>query len=410
VTVRQITLSEWGSSKGVVLALEERDFLMRMTDKLTIQPVGGAPSTYVLSACSWVGALNHGDLAVHILPKIGIPRLMFLISYALDPRHWRDIETAVASDPTVFEAVVPSFLLLVRRATTRGLLQGYRIEEEALATVRGRIRFDEQIRRRHGILPPIEVRFDEFTEDIEENRLLLAAVARLRCLPLRSSQSSRSLRRLERALQTVSRVSYARGAVPQIIFTRLNGRYRSAIELARLILEASSLELRHEEVVGSAFLVDMNVVFEEFVRTALREALALTPAAFPAASVGHPMFIDRDRRLRLEPDLTWWEGSQCRFVGDAKYKRTSGAGGHNPDVYQLLAYLLATELSSGMLIYAAGEEQPVIHAIPSAEKEIEVVALNLDQPPDHILSDICVLADRIRKASARPPHQIYAIA
>jgi 5-methylcytosine-specific restriction enzyme subunit McrC len=372
-----------------------------MTDKVTLQPVAGAASMYYLTACSWVGALTYGDLTVHILPKIGIPRLMFMISYALDPRHWRQIETPMASDPTVFEAVVPSLLLLVRRATARGLLQGYRVEEEALATVRGRIRFDEQIRRRHGILPPIEVRFDDFTEDIEENRMLLAAVSRLRCLPLRSMESSRSLRRLEHALRNVSLVSYARTAVPQIIFTRLNGRYRSAIELARLILEASSLELRDEKVIGSAFLVNMNVVFEEFVRTALREALGLTPLTFPAASVGHSMFIDRDRRLRLEPDLTWWEGSRCRFVGDAKYKLTSAAGGHNPDVYQMLAYLLATELSSGMLIYAKGEDQPVIHAIPRAKKEIEVAALDLHQPPSDILFDVGVLAERIRSASAQ---------
>ena len=58
-----------------------------------------------------------------------------------------------------------------RRAFGRGLLRGYLTEEEALHTVRGRIRFDEQIRRRYGIPLPVELRFDEFTEDILANRL-----------------------------------------------------------------------------------------------------------------------------------------------------------------------------------------------------------------------------------------------
>lgn len=26
-------------------------------------------------------------------------------------------------------------------------------------------------------------------------------------------------------------------------------------------------------------------------------------------------------RIGLEPDLTWWDGRACEFVGDAKYKR-----------------------------------------------------------------------------------------
>ena len=32
--------------------------------------------------------------------------------------------------------------------------------------MRGRIRFDDQIRRRFGIPLPVELRYDEFTDDI----------------------------------------------------------------------------------------------------------------------------------------------------------------------------------------------------------------------------------------------------
>jgi 5-methylcytosine-specific restriction enzyme subunit McrC len=46
--------------------------------------------------------------------------------------------------------------------------------------VRGSIRFDERVRKRFGIPLPVEVRFDEFTEDILENRLLKAALRLLR--------------------------------------------------------------------------------------------------------------------------------------------------------------------------------------------------------------------------------------
>ncbi len=43
-----------------------------------------------------------------------------------------------------------SLVASVERALTLGLLQGYRTEQEALLTVRGRIAFEDQLRRRPG--------------------------------------------------------------------------------------------------------------------------------------------------------------------------------------------------------------------------------------------------------------------
>ena len=69
--------------------------------------------------------------------------------------------------------------------------------------------------------------------------------------------------------------SYAPGAVPEIRYTRLDEHYRPAVELARLIIENSSLELFEGEVAGASFLIDMNRVFEQFLYVALGEALGL---------------------------------------------------------------------------------------------------------------------------------------
>ncbi len=60
------------------------------------------------------------------------------------------------------------------------MLRGYREVEEALPVVRGRIREAGQIRRRYGFPLPVEVRYDDYTVDIAENRPLLAASARAR--------------------------------------------------------------------------------------------------------------------------------------------------------------------------------------------------------------------------------------
>jgi 5-methylcytosine-specific restriction enzyme subunit McrC len=283
----------------------------------------------------------------------------------------------------------------LRRALRRGVLHGYRVEEDALQTVRGRIRFDEQLRRRFGIAPPVEVRFDEFTDDIEENRLLKAAIARLGHLPIRSPLTRRTLRELDAVLGNVRLVAYDSRRLPTIMWTRLNERYRPAVELARLILRATSFDLGHGQVRAAAFLLDMNAVFEDFVVTALRDELRLTERDFPQGAHKQALHLDACRHIGLQPDISWWHGPTCVFVGDVKYKAVRGNDVKHHDIYQLLAYTIATGLPGGLLIYAAGEEEPRHYAITQAGKTLEVVALDLDGPPDAILRQVKGVAGRV---------------
>ena len=277
---------------------------------------------------------------------------MFLIAYAMDPKTWRQGSVALERDDGVLEAIALAFARHTQRAIQRGLLQGYRREEDALNTVRGRIRFGDQIGRRFGIPLPIEVAFDEFTEDIEENRLLKTAIHRLGHTFIRSDQIRREVRSLRPAFTTVGLGSYRRGAAPEVRYTRLNDHYRPAVELARLIIENSSLELLHGKVAGASLRIDMNMVFERFLYVALREALGL-----PERQWRHEERLDLDERkhIKMYPDLSWWAESRPLFVGDAKYKKLDTPGFRHADIYQMLAYCTAADLPSGLLVYAAGK-------------------------------------------------------
>ena len=69
------------------------------------------------------------------------------------------------------------------RALSRGLLQGYRTVDESSSVLRGRLRETDQLRRHHGRPLPLEVRHDDFTVDVAENRILLAALTRMLAVP-----------------------------------------------------------------------------------------------------------------------------------------------------------------------------------------------------------------------------------
>lgn len=134
---------------------------------------------------------------------------------------------------------------------------------------------------------------------------------------------------------------------------------------------------------------------------ALREALGLSERVFPFEAKARKLHLDAKKRVRLEPDLSWWEGRRCVWVGDAKYKRITVKGVKHPDIYQMLSCTTATGLDTGMLIYAKGEAEPVIHDIPMAGRSIEVRALDLSGAPDEILGSVVGLAQVIRSRRAR---------
>ncbi len=254
----------------------------------------------------------------------------------------------------------------------------------------------DQIGRRFGIAPPAEITYEDFTADIELNRLLLAATDRLLRLRLRSERSRIGLRGVQARLEGVSLVPYDPRRVPRITFNRLTERYRPAVELARLIIASTSFDLGHGDVAASAFLVNMNKAFEDFLVAALREALGLSPGELVQGSHGHPLFLDEERQVRLEPDLSIWRNGVPVFVGDAKYKRLLPADYPNADIHQAIAYAIATGLDGALLIYAAGEGDPSSHAVVDIGKRIETISLDLSGTPDEILTAVRAVAERIR--------------
>ncbi len=393
--MRRLTLIEYQTEPSVALSSAESDALRRIVPSLVVTPSIGKEGRYDLTPGSWVGAASFGSLSVEVRPKLSMSRVMFMISYSLDPRLWYDSNFGFAEENLLLEAIIPGFVVQVRKAVRGGVLQGYRHEEAALMTVRGRLRLDEQLRRRFGAFPPAEIAYDEFTDDIEENRLIKAALDKIRRMRVRSDAARRSLRAFDSALERIRLVNYDPRRLPEVSYTRLNEHYRPAVELAKLILRSVSIELHHGRVRSSAFFVDMNQVFEDFVVVALREALGAIERTFPQGGAGRRLFLDDDQRVRLKPDISWWDDGHCEFVGDAKYKRVVSTGVEHADLYQLLAYTIATGLPGGLLIYGAGETEPIVHTVQDAGKRLEIEVLDLSLPPAAILGQVQSVANKI---------------
>ncbi len=361
---------------------------------LSIAPAVGEGGGYVLTPGSTVGAVEFDNLSVLIQPKIGIPQLLSLACYAIGKVHFQREEFYFPEEHALPDVLALALAHHARRAFARGLLHGYRVEEEALHTVRGRIRFDEQMRRRFGIPLPVEVRYDDFTDDILVNQLVKAAAYRLVDMRLRSLKARIGTGWIAGMLDNVSLREFPPNDVPDVPFDRLNEHYKNVVELSRLILRHSAFQSSRGVTRASGFLIDMNVLFQEFLTVALREALGVSERAF--GEHGIPS-LDKGNRLHLRPDLVWRDGSSCVFVGDAKYKNIADKAVPESDIYQMLAYVTALNLQGGMLIYAKGEADTAAYHIRNVDKTVEVASLDISGTLNDILMNVRGLGRKVMR-------------
>jgi 5-methylcytosine-specific restriction enzyme subunit McrC len=342
-----------------------------------------------LRSSSYVGVLRTGSIELRITPKLGVRRLLWLIGYATDPHGWHDEDQVdlIAVDDLV-AAMAVSFVAASHRALARGLLRGYRATEEATLTLRGRLREADQLRRRQSVALPLEVKFDDYTVDIPENQLLLSAALRLRHLPGLPGNTIGALHRVTGLMGEVSALSPGH-RLPTIGFDKLNWHYRPALLLARLILSGQSLEQPPGSTVASGFLFDLNRVFEDWLSTALREALEPRWGQLHAQWQGH---FDTEARISLRPDLVWEVGSVPVGVVDAKYKSLLSTAQPNGDLYQMLAYCTVLGISAGHLVYAGGESIPAPCAVANTNVSISTWVLHLDKPVPDLLDEVATVA------------------
>lgn len=384
-----LTLTEGDAPLRVDLTDDEARALAAA--ELAVVSKGPGELSWSVAPGRKVGVIRIGDRQVTVRPKVSISRLIFLMGYARQPSYWRDQSVLLDGSESLPEALAHSFGRLATHALARGPVQSYRTVEDALPTVRGRIRVADQISRRFGRGLPLEVTYDDFTVDVAENRILLSAAdAALRFL--RPSVTVRqTLLGIRQGLSGVTPLGPGE-SLPRWQPTRLNTRYHGALRLAELILGGHSFEQRHGELEVSGFVVDMWKVFEDFVCVALKEALESKGGA---ATLQNRMFLDEGGVVDMRPDFVWRGTGGAMVVTDAKYKAERPAGFPQADVYQMLAYCTVLQIDRGHLIYAKGEEPAKSHSVIGSGITIETHSLDLEVPPSGLLQQIDQLASRV---------------
>ncbi|MFI0805459.1 5-methylcytosine restriction system specificity protein McrC [Amycolatopsis lurida] len=347
-----------------------------------------ADGAWRLTPCGRVGAVRMSGMDVVVTPKVGISRLLFLLGYAHDP-GFRPEDVQGTDENDLWSAVAETLCRHTERALARGVLQGYNAVEDDLRHVRGRILLGKQIARHPGMLVPVEVRYDTFTVDIPENRLLRTALKRMLATPRLPLALRARLRHFDVVLAAATPLT-AGAPIPAWQATRLNHRYVPAMRIAELVLRYQSFEVGTGDLAVAAFVANMATVFENFIGSALREAWAYRPGR---TRTQYPVSLDHDGTIRMKADVVHTVDGVPRIVADAKYKLESTTGQYpNADHYQMLAYCTALDLPTAWLVYAHGLHGVRTRRVRHTDVEIVEYPIDLSAAPSAVLDQIDKLA------------------
>lgn len=409
-----IELREWETAtapSGVALTQRDRqlvDALARGDGRLHVEELA---SGIRLKAASWIGVVRFEAFELRVVPKLvgGNLGVVEMLDYAGGIDRLRRLRSARQLDAAADGRLVDLLAQLLAEAAEQiirdGLIQDYVTREETLVTLRGRLRLDEQVRRRFGQVDRLECRYDELESNTPDNQLIAFALGLARRV-CRHPETRRRVARLHSLFsEAADPTAFDPGNEVAIEYSRRNERYRAAHTLAWLFVRRLAIQDLFSPGAGRsyAFLLDMNALFEQFVTRLLRAAFASTNIRVAAQRRHDSLLVDEATSrtyASVIPDVLLEEPRQDgsrRVPVDAKYKLYDEHKLDMGDIYQTFFYGYAF---AGAQDHAAGKAVAyLVYPATTAEDPVRLRVRRTDR----------VTTARIRTVALDVPAALKAI-
>lgn len=320
---------------------------INQTGFISVEPTFGEES--IFRADSKIGIVRVGDIQIRVMPKFPVNNLFYLLGLHEGIKFESD-SVSISESRDITNLIFESFLRNVAESTSRGLLTGYRQVEETSKVLHGRVLLGEQLKKRFGNMYPVEVTFDEFTENIPENIELNMAISKAMKFGNLTTSQHRDFRHLSRKFADID----SHRSDSTWTKNRHNVHYWNSLVLAELINGGKGFYEEFGGVAVSGFTVDMYRVFEKFLLRELKVRLEKHGGVVETKY----LHLDEENRQKAQIDIMWRKDQEIKFIADAKYK--DPASNWESALYQVNTYATAFSLDSIHLIYALPvEEDPL---------------------------------------------------
>ncbi|MFC4022322.1 McrC family protein [Oceanobacillus longus] len=271
----------------------------------------------------------------------------------------------------------------------RGIYREYRLKEENIPTLKGRLLVSDHIRRNAFGSVNAYCEFDDLTPNIYVNQVLKAALKKLFPYVKQISLKTDMLKGLA-LLEDVQDVLFDSTTIGQYELNRQNTHYDSSIQLAHAILQSNSMTSGKDNQIAFSFLFKMNDLYEGYIGEVMKMIIHGTSYEVWSQHAEKRLLenIHSGREnILLKPDFVISDKDSIpRTIIDTKWKSVVVNTRFNykqGDIYQMYAYVTAYKTAEKcILLYPRTDEDKLLPKwlVPDShpEKYIEVHQVRLD--------------------------------
>lgn len=312
----------------------------------------------------YVGVIQVGNTVVEVLPKADKSK---------DTARWRNVLISMLHAVGIFDIHAPSysnlnlksnsildlyfevFIMEVEYLLHIGLVKKYRKTEGNRTTLKGSIQFAKHISHNLIHQERFYVKHTTYDKVHDIHAILFKTLKLLSSINTNGPLGSR-LATLLLDFPELYDIKINETVFEKLVLNRKTESYRSALEIAKLLLLNHHPDVSHGTNNVLALMFDMNILWEQFIYVSLRKhkkgdtnLTAQNIKSFWKSTTGN--------RSRMRPDIVLNKGTESCIVLDTKWKNLSGCNPSPEDLRQMFVYLKYYKAKKVGLIYPGTENK-----------------------------------------------------
>jgi len=252
----------------------------------------------------------------------------------------------------ILEIFISMFASEVMVLVKQGLKSFYNTVEENERFLKGKLDVPQNIRHNYIHKERFYIRYDEWSVNRPENRLLKATLHFLR----KRTRDDRNRLTISHLLTFFDGVDVSTDYdtdFSKCAADRGTSHYKKALLWCGIFLRGNSFTAFAGSEVATALLFPMEKIFESYVAAKLRSVVP-SGTELRTQDVRHSLFDRPAKKFKLRPDIVLTKGDDTIAVMDTKWKilkNTSNYGISQDDMYQMYAYGKKYNANKVILLY-----------------------------------------------------------
>lgn len=301
--------------------------------------------------CNYAGVIQTpGGFQIEVLPKIykntgedesdenkenSRNVLIDMLKCLPEFRHIKATNADLkAQSMPLMEVFIQQFLQTATTLVRRGFRSDYIPREDNLFSLRGKLLVAQHLLQNTIRRDRFFCRFDEFSHDRAENRLIHSALKQVLSV-CRFQENQRIARELSFIFSEVPTSTNIESDLGKIRLDRGMSYYKPALDWATLILRSLNPVGERGKSHAPSLLFPMETLFEAYVAKHLRTQIGTERNLKTQEKSQHLVSHNNQNWFNLKPDLMVESDGKNHLVLDTKWKRLDTTKNNGTDKYQL---------------------------------------------------------------------------